>query len=147
MKLHWGWGIGLLYSGFVAMIGVLVFSSLNQHIELVTENYYEEEIQYQQKIDRIKRTNTLAEPLRWNVEGNKLTIQFPASVGKPNGKIRFYCPSNSHNDRVIQITPDQQFAQQIALSRLPAGHYKLQIDWEANELAYWNEGKIDVKGP
>lgn len=145
MKLHWGWGIGLLYSGFVAMIGVLVFSSMNQHIELVSENYYDEEIQFQQKIDRIKRTNALAEPLRWTVEGTQLKIQFPANVGVPAGKIHFYCPANSQHDRVMTLTPDQYQVEQVSLSSLPAGHYTFQIDWSANGQGYWNEGKVDIK--
>ena len=145
MKLHWGWGIGLLYSGFVAMIGVLVFSSMNQHIELVTENYYDEEIQFQQKIDRIKRTNALTEPLRWHIEGDQLIVQFPANVGTAEGKIHFYCPANSHNDRDIQLKPDTQKINRISLSALPAGHYTFQIDWKADGQEYWNEGKVDVK--
>lgn len=145
MKLHWGWGIGLLYSGFVAMIGVLVFSSMNQHIELVTENYYDEEIQFQQKIDRIKRTNALIEPLRWSIEAGQLTVQFPGNVGTPEGKIHFYCPANSHNDRRIQLKPDAQKTARIALASLPTGHYNFQIDWEAGGQTYWNEGKVDVK--
>nr|WP_293842022.1 FixH family protein [uncultured Arsenicibacter sp.] len=140
MKLHWGWGIGLLYGGFVAMIGVLVSLSMNQKIDLVTEKYYDEEIQYQQKIDRINRTRALKTPVQWHIDGNRLLVDFPDVPGKPTGTIHFYCPANSKNDRTVTITDQHQV---LGLESLPKGHYKLQIDWKAGDQAYWNEGVVN----
>ncbi len=140
MKLHWGWGIGLLYGGFVAMIGVLVSLSMNQKIDLVTEKYYDEEIQYQQKIDRMKRAHALTTPVQWRMSGNDLLVDFPAGLGKATGTVHFYCPANSSNDRTVTITDQRQT---INLASLPKGHYKLQIDWQAGDQTYWNEGVVN----
>lgn len=55
LKLNWGAGIAVLYMGFVAMIVLLVVMSMRQKIDLVTDEYYAEELLFQGKIDKIKR--------------------------------------------------------------------------------------------
>jgi len=51
--MDWGKGILLTIIGFVALIMTLVVISVRMDgIELVTENYYQAEINYQDRIDQ-----------------------------------------------------------------------------------------------
>ena len=52
-KFNWGWKIAILYGGFVCFMLVMVFIASNQKVELVTTNYYEEELKYQSHIDKM----------------------------------------------------------------------------------------------
>ena len=143
MKINWGAGIAILYLGFVAMILLLVGMSASQKIDLVTDHYYEEELQFQDKINKIKRAKELAEPLVWQVNDAGLLIRYPkAFAGNPlTGKVRFYCPSNDKNDRIFAV--DQKNNEQfIPSSKIPEGRYHLQIDWKNGKQTYWNEDVI-----
>ena len=45
--MNWGYKIMLAYVVFIAGILFLVFKSSSQKVELVTENYYEQELKFQ----------------------------------------------------------------------------------------------------
>ncbi|WAC14075.1 FixH family protein [Dyadobacter pollutisoli] len=143
IKINWGAGIAAVYIGFVAMILVLVGMSAGQKIDLVTDHYYEEELKFQGKIDKIKRADLLPQPLSWEVTNNGLSIHFPKIMNDKSisGKINLYCPSNDKNDRSFAIasTNNEQF---IPFSNIPQGRYKVQFDWKSGETTYWNEGVI-----
>ncbi|TDE18374.1 FixH family protein [Dyadobacter psychrotolerans] len=143
MKINWGLGITMLYLGFVVMILVLVGMSASQKIDLATEHYYEEELIFQDKIDKTKRAITLAEPLTWEVNEQGLKLHYPKTNDGKNitGIIKLYCPSNDKNDRSFDINPEVN-QQLIPAFKIPAGRYKLQIDWKKNGVTYFNEDVV-----
>ncbi len=53
----------LVYLVFVAGILFFVYKSSRQNEDLVTQDYYGEEIQYQKKIDQTARTNALSDTI------------------------------------------------------------------------------------
>jgi hypothetical protein len=148
IKLNWGAGIALTYLGFVAMIVCLVVMSINQKIDLVTDQYYTEELQFQNKIDKKNRSLALETPLSWSVGDQYLDIQYP-QIGNNEyltGQVTLYCPANNAQDRSfkIQHTAHQQ---RIALAEIPEGRYQLKIDWQNGSESYFDEGIITVKHP
>ena len=54
MKLNWGNWIAVAYSVFVLFIIAMVYLAFGEKWDLVAENYYEQEIQYQDKINSIE---------------------------------------------------------------------------------------------
>lgn len=146
MKLNWGAGIAILYSGFVAMILVLVVMSTRQKIDLVTDNYYAEELRFQDKINKTARATRLTDPLTWEVDNNGIQIHYPASFSEKNlsGKISLYCPSDDSRDLSFQVDPAENNEQIIPASKIPDGRYYLQIDWKNEEDTYWNEDLIVI---
>ena len=55
MKINWGTKIVILYSSFVIMMLGMVFFAVNQEFHLVTDNYYEEELLFQEQINQKRR--------------------------------------------------------------------------------------------
>lgn len=147
MKLNWGSGIALLYSGFVIGILTLVVMSSRQKVDLVTENYYEEELGFQKKIDKIERTRQLKQPLLWGVNQEGIQIRYPEEMRGLgiSGKIKLYCPADNGKDTEFSVQPDSTLQQLIPASKLRAGRYQLQIDWQADTATYWNEGVIVIQ--
>ena len=145
MKINWGVGITILYTGFVAMILVLVGMSASQKIDLVTNDYYGEELQFQDKINKTKRANELVEPLTWQVSDSGLLIRYPKVLAENNfaGKVKLYCPSNEKNDRLFDVNL-KDYQQFIPASKIPEGRYHLQIDWKSGSQTYWNEGVVRI---
>lgn len=146
MKFNWGIGITILYLGFVAMILTLVGMSTRQKIDLVTDQYYEAETQFQEKINKTKRAKSLDEPIQWSVSEKGLTIQYPQNSMDQNlsGSIQLYCPANDKNDRNFTVV-SQNHQQFIPTSQIPSGRYKLQIDWKNGGNTYWNEDVVLIQ--
>jgi hypothetical protein len=145
IKMNWGAGIAATYAGFVLMILVLVAMSAGQKIDLVTDHYYEDELKFQDKINKTERSNALQKSLVWQLTENGLIIQYPEDFNDQTlgGKINLYCPSNDKNDRSFAVKSHEN-RQFIPLSKVPEGRYKLQIDWKSGEVTYWNEAVIVI---
>lgn len=145
LKLNWGAGIAVSYLGFVAMIMVLVVMSTSQKIDLVTSQYYTDELQFQRKIDKVKRTQALPQQLIWEVTDNAVDIQYPESTRETDlsGVIRFYSPSDDKNDRSFKVEAING-VQIVPVAGIPKGRYHLQIDWKSAQETYWTEGVIVI---
>ncbi|WP_025763926.1 FixH family protein [Dyadobacter tibetensis] len=144
-KINWGAGIAGLYLSFVAMIILLVIMSSQQKIDLVTTNYYKEELNFQSKIDKKNASQTLDTPLSWAVGTHDLTMSYPTIFADRllTGTIHFYCPSDDTKDRKMPLKSSDH-KQIIALSELAAGRYKIEIDWQAGSQSFWDEGVIVI---
>jgi hypothetical protein len=145
LKFNWGAGIAVSYLGFVALILMLVVMSMRQKIDLVTNEYYTQELKFQTQISKTQRAHALAEPLRWNVTDEAVTITYPnEKAGFVSGSVRFYCPSDASNDRTFEVKATDN-KQVIPTESVPAGRYFLQVDWKQGSETYWNEGVIVVQ--
>lgn len=145
MKINWGAGIALLYAGFVVMILLLVGMSASQKIDLVTDRYYEDELRFQDKINKVNLTRQLKHPLTWNIEHQGIMIYYPKEFDGSNvtGNVKLYCPSDNTKDLSFPVIA-QNGTQLIPASELTPGRYYLQIDWKYGDQAYWNEDVIVI---
>ena len=140
MRLNWAMGITAIYLIFaLVMIGLVLFST-TQRVELVSQNYYENEIKYQSHIETVKRTQELKEKPIWNIRKDKIEILFPASIDERtiSGTYKFYRPSNSGADFTIPVKLIQH-SQNVDIAKLIKGMWKLQISWRMNGIDYYDE--------
>lgn len=143
--ISWGWGIAIFYSGFLVLaIGSAIYTSTLDYF-LVSENYYQEGLDYQQQIDKVKRTKELAEWVSWNYVPAAQLVQFSFPAELSAGKIVFYRPSNSNLDRYVKIEMDDRRQQLINVRNWQKGNWKIKVNWEMNGELYYNEGSIDIK--
>lgn len=145
--MNWGKKIALLYIGFVALIVSMVAMAMNQKVDLVASDYYEQEIKYQEKINKIERTKKLNSQLTWKTENNKIIVEFPLEAnGKiKSGSVNFFRPSNAEMDQKIEFKNDTISNQIIDIEKLNKGVYKMQIDWKVEDVEYYNEGIIQIQ--
>ena len=145
-QMSWGWKIALLYCSFVVMILVLVGMSVSQKIDLVADDYYAMELAHQKKIDKKERSARLVEPVRWKVGEEFIEIVFPENLSgkKIGGNVTLYCPSDNRNDLTLPINPSSDGIQKIPRTTLTPGRYQLQLDWNADNTTYWDEGVIRI---
>ena len=59
MKWNWGTKIALSFVGFCGLMIFMTVKSFNTDFHLVTEDYYAEELQYQDHIDRVKNLSLI----------------------------------------------------------------------------------------
>jgi hypothetical protein len=146
MKFNWGVGIFILYTGFALLtIGLVVFS-MTKKVDLVTDNYYDKELKYQQQIEREKNSNSLDKKIRIEINAKELKISFPEFVNPDSvkGTIHFYRPSDSGKDFILNIALEKNKKQRIILSKLDKGIWKLQINWSCNNREYYYEESVFI---
>jgi len=80
MKINWGTGIVLAFIGFIGFILFFVVKMSVDHSanhDLVTEEYYKEELDYQNEIDAETNANNLTSKLEVRKTPEGLLLQFP----------------------------------------------------------------------
>lgn len=145
MSISWSTRITLLYLSFVALIITLIYGSYSKKIELVTPNYYNEELSFQSKIDAQKNMAKLSDTITVSHDLSKIKITFPndfSNVGI-KGKLLFYCPVNSENDFEIPFeTNNGAFI--LPKDKLNTNNYIVKIQWNANEINYYAEEPLNL---
>ena len=97
LNLSWGKRIAMLYIGFVALVAVMITMSMRQKIELVSPDYYDRELVFQNKIDEMNNANALSERVSHIITDNAFVIQFPTQFkgSTLNGDVLFFRPSDA----------------------------------------------------
>lgn len=141
--MNWGKSIILVFIIFFLGVGFMVYKSVTKKIDLVTPDYYEKELVYQQEIDKINNANKLNQTVMINLSNNKLIISYPKpESGIITGKIVFYKPSDASKDFSMDINTDSDYKQIIETNRLDGGYWKVKINWNMNGKDYYFEDKI-----
>lgn len=144
MKFNWGTGAFLLFGGFVVfMLGLVFFASKQSH-ELVTDNYYEKELEFKNVLVKQELTEMLTEQLKIEIKGKELNLTFPKEVGNNiDGTIFFFKPSNINDDKEISFTTDNG-TKTIDVANFSTGMYKVKVNWNASKKEYYNEKEIVI---
>ena len=140
MKINWGTGIVIAFIGFIAFIMYFVINmNTNDKYDhdLVTEDYYKEELNYQVNIDKEANAKALKENISWTKTENGLLLEFPKNLipEKISGKVFLYRPSNKQLDIEIPISlSDHNLL--IPDNRLLDGRWNIYVDWSYNDTPY-----------
>lgn len=145
--MSWGIRITILYLSFVALMVTLVVLCYGQKVELVSKDYYKQELQYQDKINAINNANALQNGIEHSVNGNvvalKVTPEFLAAGYK--GEIYFFRPSDSQKDVKLELKFTENGEQIITGNKLEHGIYNMQLSWQSGGKNYFNESVVNIK--
>ena len=146
--MNWGWKIVILYSLFVIMTLTMVFFFMRQRVDLVADDYYKQEIEYQDQIDKITNARSLKEPIgfQYSKENRTIQLDFPKShvSNGINGIVSLYRPSDSDEDRQFKIKPDEKGIQIIAVGSLKKGLWRAKIAWKSGGIEFYDEKVITL---
>ncbi len=147
MKMNWGTGIAITYVVFViATVSVVLFTTTID-VNLVTDDYYEKELAFQDEIDKVSRTNKLAEQPVINLTGKNVYLKFPNSINSTlvEGKIKFYRPSDNNLDFSLPIALNEHGEQIVNSIRLIEGMWRVYVDWNIDDEHFLVEKILMVR--
>ncbi|MCU7496790.1 MAG: hypothetical protein HF314_10935 [Ignavibacteria bacterium] len=145
MKLHWGLKIFFLFGAFILGIVSMVAFYMGQEIDLVSKEYYNDEINYQEKLDKLKRTRLLKENVKFTFSGENVRITFPKAAEKVvSGKIHFYRPSDSNCDFSFPVQVDSEYNQSVDFHGREKGLWKIEMNWKNGNSEYLEEEMINI---
>lgn len=144
--MSWGHKILLAFTGFAGLIGFLVYSCMQHNFELVSKNYYNDEIAYQQLIDGSNNASKIS-TVHISQAGNAITILMPAELnGKIiKGEVWFYCPDNAANDLRLPLHVNVNGKIDIPLSMLAKTSYQVRINCTANDERFYYIQVLTIK--
>jgi nitrogen fixation protein FixH len=143
----WPLGIILFFVIFAAFLATAVVIAATHRDNLVSENYYEQELKYQDQIDGKARAAAAGASVAYVAAAGQVVIQLPAGqiAAKPTGKIEFYRPSAQTLDCGFDLAPTSDGSQVLDISQLAAGAWTVHVRWNAGGQNYFLEQKISVR--
>lgn len=143
--MNWGNRLVLVFIVFAALIGTLVYKSMHTKFELVSKDYYTDELRYQEKING-KANAAKRNKVTVIENADSIIINLPLEE-QPNGirgEAWFYCSSNAVNDRKIKLMPAMHNRQAIFKKELVTGSYQLNLSWQDGLINYYDEKMITI---
>jgi hypothetical protein len=139
MKINWGTGIAITIGAFMLMILGFVFNSLQHESELVAEDYYQQELDYQRRIQELHRAQEAGLSANALFDRQGLLIAYPEQGWA--GTVTFFRPSDRKLDFTVPIAPDSAGRQRIE-QPLASGLWRLQFSWANGGEQYYSTQSI-----
>jgi hypothetical protein len=141
--MNWGTKIILVFAVFVLGILFMVFKAGSYNMDLVTTDYYEQELKYQNTIDAVERTNALTTKLTCTVNGQQINIQFPVEMQNDqlDADVWLYCVADKQKDLRKKISTKEG---KFTMPFLPVNHglHEIKISWASKGQTYYYKQKI-----
>lgn len=140
MKINWGTAIVLVFIGFISFILYFVVkmnTNTSYEHDLVTEDYYKQELAFQNEINAEKNSKALLKDIIVKKTAKGLIISFPEdkNYSDISGTISLYRPSNKKLDFEIPISLSaSEFI--IEDKNLLEGRWNITIDWKYENISY-----------
>jgi nitrogen fixation protein FixH len=146
----WPYAIVATFVLFAAYIGYMVQRAMRTNVDLVSADYYQQELAYQQRMDSVARTAALPAPVQVRYEGaaQRLTLQLPAALArqKVQGTLHFFRPSDQRLDFKLPFAPTCDSAQQrLSTRKLQPGYWRLRLDFTAGDQQYFLEKELTIE--
>lgn len=141
MKFNWGTGIVIALTLFASGILYVVYRSVSEKVELVTEDYYSQELVYQDRIDEIARGKAAGEVVIRRKAEDTIEIELPEKVSGDAGtySIHFYKPDNSNLDFVEEIKLKGGQRLMVIERNVIPGKWLVKISGMTNQISYYWE--------
>jgi len=146
IKFNWGTGIALVYIAFAIGMGTLVYICVKQNIELVRDDYYTQEIHYQQRIQQKANTASLIQRLEISYDrANALVdVRFPEALRNTSSvMLHMYRPDDGTLDKTTTQTLSNN-AVQVNTKGMKQGLWRLEMTWSCNGKEYYQETVLNL---
>lgn len=146
MTLNWGHKLMLVFLVFVGMMSYLVYRCVKTNYDLVSTEYYKEELSYQQVIDGASRANQLGNKPGISQSGHEIILQLPNEMKNTSvkGTAWFYYAPDAKRDRQITLNTNAAGKQAINSGQFFPGSYTVKIKWESKGQQYYSEEFVTI---
>lgn len=145
--MSWGYKIIIAYAIFIGGMLSMVYVASQQTNEMQDENYYAQELKYQEVIDGKNNLNVFPNKVSISQSEGNLMLKVPAETiaNIENGTIYFLRPSDQTKDLHLTLKVNEKGEQLIALNALTNGLYTVKISWKSNGKVYFYEQNYSVE--
>lgn len=138
--MNWGNKLILVFIAFAGLMGTLVYKCMSTNFELVSKDYYAEELRYQDKIDGMNNANKISE-VTIHSGVAQVNINLPKELHGTaiEGEAWFYCATNASNDRKVKIELNDEGVFVVDKALLAKANYQVKLTWNVGNEKYHAE--------
>lgn len=144
--MNWGNSLVLVFILFAGFIFYLVYGCMNTDINLVSKEYYKEELDYQKVLDKTANAKSLKNEISLSLNDKTLQLELPAEIktGETSGNIFIYSVQNASRDQNKALAFDTDGRQSIDVSKLLPGAYIAKISYSNAGKDFYSEIKFKI---
>jgi nitrogen fixation protein FixH len=143
---HWPHAIIAVFVLFAGYIGFMVQQAMRTTVDLVSPDYYQQELAYGNRMANVARTAALPAPveLAYDAAAQRLSLRLPPALAGQavQGQLHFFRPSNQKLDFSL---PLQTSSQQFSTAKMQPGYWRVRLDFTAGNQTYFLEKELTIK--
>ena len=146
-KFNWGVAVTVAFVLFAGAILTVLYIALNTKVDLVSDNYYEKELKYQDHIDVVRNSESLEKNIVCTFSPSAVHVGFPRLVNADeySGSILFFRPSDKSVDFETPVKLDTSYVQSIPTDKMLKGLWRMQVSWKAGSKEYYFEQPVMIQ--
>jgi len=143
--MNWGHKVTIVFVVFAVLIGTLVYKCTQQQYDLVSEDYYDQELKYQEKIDGSKAAASIS-PVKISQTAGDVIIQMPEELSglSLTGDVWLYCANKASDDVKLPLHLDANGIMEIDKQNIAASNYTAKISWSSGDTKYYKELPLTI---
>jgi len=143
-RLNWGTGILIAFAVFGVGLAVMIWIALSSPTDLVADDYYQRGLEYEGRIQSIRRAEASGAMMTVSGATGGVTITLPGidRPGDVRGTVTLYRPSDRALDFTAPLSLDSAGSMRMESQRLQPGLWTVKVDWLAAGVEYYDEAKI-----
>lgn len=147
--MNWGTGLTWAIIAFVMLMATLVVYSFRQELNMVTDNYYEKDLEYDLQMTKVRNTKLLAQKpvFAYRPDDDILSLHFPQYLLQSGiaGQITLFRPSDHKMDKTFKLDLDEKGFQFIKVAALAKGEWMVKLNWKSGQSEYYDETNIFIR--
>ena len=131
----------------IIFLATFVVWAIRQREDLVSADYYEREVRYQQQLDSMNRSQSLAAQvvITFDPAQQVIVITLPGDkLQGATGRVHLYRPSDARLDRELPLALNAAGVQRLDAKDLDNGLWKVRLKWNANGQEYFLDQPVIV---
>lgn len=143
--MNWGYKLMFVFIVFAGLMGTLVYKSMNTKYELVTKDYYKDELKYQDRIDAKNESSKLSD-ICIIQDKDSVVINFPKELATTSifSDIWFYCKTDETKDKHLKFESPAGKALAIPVNLINKANYQVKVNYKTAKTNYYSEKEIIV---
>lgn len=137
--------IGFFTLAILGCVGFVAFCVANP-TDLVSRDYYEQEIRHQAQMDRADRGSELGTlaSIEFDSTRRVIALALPAAHHGAIGQIHLYRPNDAGLDQKIALKLDENGRQQLDAATLRPGRWVVKVTWTFSGREFYLDRKLEI---
>ncbi len=141
--MNWGKGLTIVIIAFMSFILYMVITLMTKgNADLVSEDYYKKEIEYEKEISALKNTEASKEKVVVMDKGDFIIFQFPTTKNIENIEIQLLRPNNDKKD--VTVTEKNTKNVMVEKKKLEKGIYKASIHYTSQGQRFLQKEELKI---
>lgn len=145
--MNWGYRILFAFLLGAAFITFLVVRSFGVHTDMVEENYYSKELQFDNQIHAVANLSGHPDAVHITQNGKQIVLQLaPAFASQlDSGTLLFYFAANAKSDQRINLQKSTDGTYLVNCRGWKKGKYVAKLSFSSQGKSYYKEETLFVE--